>query len=171
MKTLKFPLMIMIFGLLTLNLASCNKDDDGGDGGSAPAGTIQAKIDGRTFTSAAVSSQATIVNAGSTSTLNIFGTDLGGNALSLVLNGVTGPGTYVIGGDNLVSISASYTEVNTTTFQTVSWAAPYEGGEEAGEIKIAELDETKVVGTFNFTAKNDDESPKEFTEGSFNMNF
>lgn len=45
MKTLKFPLMIMIFGLLTLNLASCNKDDDGGDGGSAPVGTIQAKID------------------------------------------------------------------------------------------------------------------------------
>lgn len=172
MKTLKTHLFFLLIGLFIFNITSCNKDDDGGDGGTAAPGTVQAKIDGSTFTSNSMASQANIVDVGPSFTINILGTDLSGNNINLTLNGVTGPGTYVIGGDNLVSISASYTEINTSTFQSSTWQAPYEGGDEVGEINIAQLEEDNIVGTFNFTARNsDDGSFKEVTDGSFNMAF
>ena len=172
MKTLKFSLLYLIFGLIAFNLSSCNKDDDGGDGGTAAPGTVKAKIDGSSFESSQLASQATLVDLGSTYTINIIGTDLSGNNLSLILNGVVGPGTYVIGGDNMVSISGSYTEINTSTFQSSTWQAPYEGGVEVGEINISEFSEENVKGTFSFTAKNsDDDSFKSITKGAFNMDF
>src|SRR5690606_9294569 len=111
MKTMKNTMHVMLVALaLIFTTTSCNNDDDGGDGGNAAAGTLQAKVDGSNFTSASQTTNATLINAGGTSTLSIFGSDLNGKTITLGINGVyDGVGTYEIGGGANVMVNASYT--------------------------------------------------------------
>jgi hypothetical protein len=173
MKTMKNTIYTMLIGLaLVFTGTSCSSDDDG-DGGNAAAGTVQAKVDGSNYTSNPQLSMATQTNVGGTTTVTVQGNDNSGKTIVLVMNGVTGTGTYQIGGGANVSISASYIEVNISNpSATQTWQAPFDST-VAGEVKINELSATKVVGTFNFTGKNvnGDNSTKAITEGSFNMNF
>lgn len=174
MKTIKRTMSLMLIALaLIFTGVSCSSDDDGGDGGEAANGTIQAKVDGSNFSSNPQLSAATQVNAGGTTTITVQGNDNSGKGIVIVMNGVTGEGTYQIGGGANVSISVSYIEANASNPQaTQIWQAPFDST-VAGEISISEFTTTKVKGTFNFTGKNvnGDNSTKEITDGSFNMDF
>ncbi len=162
-----YALLMMI---CVLAMPSCKKNEDGGPGGDAAPGTIKAMIDGSSFSSLKMTSVANRINAGGTSIITVQGNESSGKAIVLVMNGVDGTGTYSIGGDANISISASYTEVNISNpTATKIWQAPFDSS-VAGEVKIAELTNTTIKGTFTFTAKNTmDQSVREVTEGAFNM--
>lgn len=170
MKTIKrIGVLFMAIAISSFAL-SCSSSDDGGDGGNAAQGTIKAKINGSSFTSNKDFTTATKISA--VGTLTIQGSDNSGKEINLTLNGVDGAGTYEIGsGVGGIAIIASYTEANASNpMNSQSWQAPFDSN-VAGEIKISELTDSKVVGTFYFTAKNsNDNSTKEVTEGSFNVN-
>lgn len=172
MRTLR-NFMLLIMTLSVASLTSCKSDDDGGDGGSAPSGTLTAKVDGTNFQSLDISSSATVANNGNN--LIIIASNSDGNAFAITIVGYTGPGTYPIGGGANIFNSASYTETdvdlnNPQNSTTEIWQAPYDDT-QVGEINISEETETKVIGTFNFSGKNvnGDQSLKNVTEGSFNL--
>ena len=170
MKTIKKISVLFLATVISLFALSCSSSDDGGSGGSAAAGTIKAKVDGANFASNKDFTMATKIS--SVGTLTIQGSDNSGKGFNLILNGVEGEGTYEIGsGVGGIAITASYTEANASDpMNSQSWQAPYDST-IAGEIKISELTDSKVVGTFHFSAKNsNDNSMKEITEGSFNVN-
>lgn len=159
------------FGLILLALlvvVGCSKDDEGGSGGSTTAGTVEAKVDGSSFTSNSSFTAAQKVDAGGSTTVTIQGSDNSGKGIVFVINDFDGVGTYNIGGGANISVVASYIEVSASSQS--AWQAPYDES-IAGELKISE-DGESVKGTFHFTAENiQDQSMKEITEGSFNVEF
>lgn len=168
MKTIKF---LSVFLFISIALVSCNKsDDDGGDGGGAPEGTMTAKINGSSFTSMEIATTANEVTAGGSTTITIQGSDADGKGMVLIINTYDGTGTYTISDDNVFT-SASYVEANVSNPQaSQTWQAPFQDSGVVGEIKIAEKTDSNIKGTFNFEAKNsNDGSMRNVTEGSFNM--
>ncbi|MCX7548750.1 DUF6252 family protein [Xanthomarina sp. F1114] len=170
MKTLKhLTLLLMCFSLVTLS--SCSDDDDGGDagGGAAASGTITAKVNGASFTSMEITSTATKVSGGGQTTLTMQG-NTESQAISMVINGYDGVGTYTLSDDNVFR-NASYVEPNVSNpLNTQTWNAPYQDSGVIGEIKISEDTDSNIKGTFNFVGKNsNDDTIKEVTEGAFNL--
>lgn len=156
--------------LISTAFIACKNDDDGGDGGPAGAGTIEASVDGASFTSTPMLTTATAINLNGTSTISITGSDMGGRNISISIIGVyDGVGTYSIGGGANIVVTASYTEGSTAGVET--WVAPYDDV-VAGELNISNDTDTNLTGTFNFMCKNgNDNSIKNITSGSFNVNF
>lgn len=157
-----------------ISLTSCKKDDGGGGGGSAGAGTIVAKVDGNNFTSLEIASYASISSGNGATTVIIQGSDASGKAIMIGINGgFDGPGTYEISDTN-VFVNSTYIEIDVNNPQNAqSWSAPYEGSGVVGEIKVSEKTDTNIKGTFHYTAKNvnGDQSLKNITDGSFDLNF
>lgn len=176
MKTIKFFALLCLVAM-PFAITSCSSDDDGGGGGSAGANTIKAKVDGSWVTTVPVTGAAYHFG----SMLSIQGATAGTSSKSflLTIHSYDGVGTYYIGGGatGLGQAGAGYTEFNIdisnpTDIEEKTWQAPYEGGDQVGEIKVSEVTDTYVKGTFHFTAKNsDDGTTKTVTEGSFNMEF
>ncbi|HET8884812.1 MAG TPA: DUF6252 family protein [Salinimicrobium sp.] len=169
MKTLKNLFLVLFVSLIAV---SCSSDESGGGGGTAAAGTITAKIDGSTFTSNSQFTMATKTNTGASTTVTLQGSDNSGEALVIIMNAFTGVGTYNIGGGANLSVTASYILPNVSNpTASQSFMAPFDDT-VAGEIEITEVSDTNVKGTFYFMAKNSqDGSTKEFTNGSFNIDF
>ncbi len=176
MKTIK---QLNIFALLLISTAiftfSCKSDDDGGSGGSAAAGTITAKVNGTTITTMEMVTFAHNVSGSLSIQGNTGGTS--SKAFSMLILNFDGVGTYPIGGGANIANSASYSEIvvdinNPMNSQTYNWQAPYDAN-QAGEVKITEVTDAYVKGTFTFQCKNvnGDGSIKNVTEGSFNVNF
>ncbi|UPT71539.1 MAG: DUF6252 family protein [Flavobacterium sp. JAD_PAG50586_2] len=166
MKTIKHISLALVLAVTTI-LSSCSSDSSGG-GGSAAAGTIKAKAGSTNFTSLTQASYASMQGG----MLVIQGSDATGKAIQLVIAGATEAGTYTISDDNAISVVGSYTEVNLGTFDSTTWAAPYENSGSVGTITISEITATAVKGTFNFTGKNQEGTDtKAVTNGSFNVNF
>ena len=172
-----FMLFLMIGSLITLT--SCSSDDDSsGDGnGGAASGTLSAKVDGTSYQSIEISSSATVVNAGGFISLIIIASNSDGNAFSFSILGYEGTGTYdFTGADIAITNTASYTETdvdvnNPLNSTTEVWQAPYDNT-LAGSVSVTEESDSKVKGTFNFTCKNvnGDDSVKNITDGSFDLN-
>lgn len=165
----------MLVAGMTL-ICSCSSDDNGGGGGNAALGTIKAKVDGSNVTTMSMVTFATRVG----SLLSLSGNTGGTSSKAFTLNvtALDGVGTYDIGGAlGLGQANASYSEFvidlsNPGSPESRVWQAPYTGGEKVGEINISEITDTNVKGTFFFTCKNtSDNSIKNVTEGSFNINF
>ena len=175
MKTLKKISTLILAIAFSTSFFSCSGDDSGGNtGGNAAEGTIKAKIGGSTFTSISQGTTAVKVATGGAYTITVQGTDLGGKQLQLILNGVDGEtGTYEISQDATISAIGTYTEVNTTTFESQTWAAPNGTDAVSGSITISEITDTNIKGSFTFTARNQEDSNnvKEVTNGAFNVNF
>lgn len=180
MKTIK-KLSFILMALVALNYNSCSTDDDGGDGGAAAEGTITAKINGANFSSTPAATSATSVTVNGVTQVALVGSELsGGNSrnFAIQLISVEGEGTYQIGvmdDTGIIPVVATYTEASGDAggnVETTSWVAPFDDT-VAGELNIAEFTDTKIRGTFNFTAKNQEDSSDEIsvTEGSFNINF
>jgi len=172
MKTLKNFTKFSFLALVVL-LTSCSSDD-GGDNPIAVEGTITASVAGASFTSMEMATSATKITAGGTTTIAIQGTDMSGKTIRLQITGNAQAGTYEIGGDNVISVIGTYIEVNIQNPQnptTTTYVAPFQGGAVAGSITISEMTDTKVVGSFNFTAKNqsNQNDSKSITNGAFNV--
>jgi len=172
MKTLK---LLVLGCFLALGSIACSNDDDGGNNGNAADGTITATTEGSggNFSSTQQATQAQRSTSGSTTTIIVTGSDSNGKNLTLLINGFTGTGTYELGGNNNVAVTASYTETNLQNPQSSpSWAAPYSGNVD-GQINVSEVTDTNIQGTFNFTGRNngDDSDLKVISNGSFNVNF
>ena len=170
MKNLKIVCLIAFVGLAII---SCKKDDNGGDGGgSAVEGLVTAKVNGADFTSNSDFTVASKVTANGNTTVTIQGSDNSGKGIVLIINGFEGMGSYDIGGGSNVFVTGSYVEANASNPQnSQSWMAPFDDN-VAGEINISESTATKIVGTFNFNAKNtNNNSMKEITDGNFDVNF
>ncbi|MEM5567034.1 DUF6252 family protein [Psychroserpens sp. AS72] len=173
MRNLKqFMLFVMVGSLLSLT--SCSSDDDGGAPGSAPSGSLTAKVDGANFQSMEISSSATVANSGQN--LIIIASNSDGNAFSITIFGYEGVGTYPIGGGANIANVGSYSETdvdlnNPQNSTTEIWQAPYNDS-MVGEVNISDETDSKVIGTFNFTCKNvgGDQSIKTITDGSFDLN-
>ncbi|MFC4633919.1 DUF6252 family protein [Dokdonia ponticola] len=50
------------------------------------------------------------------------------------------------------------------------WVAPFDESQQ-GEINITSFTDSTIEGTFNFTGRNEDQSIKTITNGSFNVNY
>lgn len=170
LNKIKLILMVLTIGLFSL---SCSSDDDGGGSGPAGEGTITFKVDGTSVTTLEMVTFATYTNK----VLMVEGNTGGTNAKGIVLQvfGIDGPGTYPLGGNNDFFHVGAYLEFdidlnNPLGMTEESWQAPYDNT-LAGEIKVSELTDTKVVGTFYFKGQNvdGDESFKQITDGSFNV--
>jgi hypothetical protein len=170
MKTIKKISLVLLVAIATTLSTSCSSDD-GGSGGNAAAGTVQAKIDGASFTSATLLTTGVSITAGANTTLFIQGTDIQGKGFNFNINNFTGVGTYDIGGSSSVFVVANYVEGNATKpLDTQAWTAPYDDDSKRGEISVSSITADKVIGTFSFTSKNPNGGTvKTITEGSFNV--
>jgi hypothetical protein len=172
MRNFKQIMLFVMVGSL-LSLTSCSSDDDGGGTGNAGSGTVTAKVDGASFQSMSISSSATIANGGQN--LIIIGSNSDGEAFAITVLGYDGVGTYPIGGGANIFNSASYTETDVNLNDPVNstteiWTAPY-NDTMVGEIRVSEVSETNIKGTFDFTCKNvgGDQSIKTIADGSYNL--
>jgi hypothetical protein len=174
MKTFKKSILVLM-AVVAVSLTSCKKDDDGGDGGGggAGSGTVVAKVNGNNFTSLEIASTASQSSGGGSTTVTLQGSDASGKGIFIIINNFDGTGTYEFSDSN-VFVTATYVEANVSNPQnSQTWSAPYQGSGVVGEVKISEKTDTKIKGTFNFMAKNvnGDQSIKNITEGSFDLNF
>lgn len=168
MKRINY-VMLLIFTATTFLFNGCSSDDDGGDGGNAPAGTIRAQIDGSSFTSLEITTFANITTGGGQTTLVLQGNTTT-QAINILINGYDGVGTYQFSDNNVFRV-ASYIEPNVSNpLNSQTWTAPYENSGIVGELNVAEQTDTNIRGTFNFTARNsNDASLKSITNGQFNI--
>ncbi len=171
MKTFKKSILVLM-AVMAVSLTSCKKDDDGGGGGGAGSGTVVAKVGGSNFKSMEMASIATETNAGGSTTVSIQGSDASGKGIFIIINNFDGTGTYEFTDSNAFLVG-TYVETNINNPQnSQTWTAPYESSGVVGEVKISEKTDTKIKGTFSFKAKNvnGDQSIKNITDGSFNLN-
>ena len=170
MKNFKKSILVLM-AVVAVSLTSCKKDDDGGGGGGAGSGTIVAKAGGSNFKSMEAASRATMSTNGGNTTLILQGSDASGKGIVITIINYDGTGTYEFS-DSDVFIVGTYIETNINNPQdSQTWTAPYEASGVVGEVNISEQTDTKVKGTFNFTGKdvNGDQSLKNITDGSFNL--
>ncbi|HIB36353.1 DUF6252 family protein [Mesonia sp.] len=151
-------------------LVSCSKDDDGGNGGSAAAGTIEASVDGSSFASMEIATTAVEQDANGATMIRVQGSNSDGEGMVLTIMGFEGTGTYEINGSGNLLTNAIYTETDLSNpMDTQTWLAPYDES-VAGEIKVSEKTDTNIKGTFSFSGKNEEGGTvKEVTNGSFNV--
>ncbi|MFC7356626.1 DUF6252 family protein [Jejudonia soesokkakensis] len=169
MKNLK---RIALTFFVSVAMIACKSDDDAGSGGNAGNGKVQAKVNGSDFESNRDFTVANQSSSGSSTTVTIQGSDNDGKGIVLVINGFEGEGSYDIGGSNTVFVVATYVEANASNpMNSQTWSAPFDST-VAGEVNVTSVTSSKIEGTFNFNAKNNnDNSMRNITEGSFNVNF
>lgn len=158
-------------------LASCSSSSTG-PAGEADPGTIVASVNGRSFTTLTMTTSATYTDQGSGNIMiqgNTGGTS--SDAISLIILGAKGTGTFPIGGGANIANVASYTNIkidmsNPSAAKTSTYQAPYDD-KKVGEIVITELTDELIKGTFSFEAMNTtgDKSIVKITDGSFNIKF
>lgn len=129
-------------GLLLILTAACSGGGTGPSGGGADFSATIAGVGNWTGTS--LSTQAVISTNGS---FTITGTNGGANgvALSITLFNIKGPGTYPFGVGGSVRGG-----LGTVSQGTAIWSTPLSGS--AGTVIITSVSNTRIVGTFNFTA-------------------
>ncbi len=174
MKNLKQALKIL-FITIALTAVSCSSDDDSGNGaGAAGNGQVVATIDGTSFQSIAQGTQAvSVTNAGFTS-ITISAINLNGQALNIFINSNNVEETsYDLTDASGSLVSATYTIVDTQTFESMSYASPFLNSGDVGTITITSLTDTNIQGTFEFDMSNQDmpSDIKSVTNGSFNLDF
>lgn len=166
----KFQQLSQILFLATVfAFTSCSSDSEGGSVNAAD-GTITAKVDGQTVTSAKALTQASLTT-GQFSMLAMQGTDMNGDGISISIAGYTGVGKYEVGGGSSVFAVCTYIDKDMSNPTDPNmWTGPYDEAALVGYVDITEQTDTKIKGTFQFKAKNQkDGSIKEITDGSFNI--
>ena len=153
MRTLKnFMLLLMTVSLITF--ASCSKDDDGGSGGSAAEGTVEATVNGSNFTSMEIASWAQTTTNNGITQLAISGSDANGNVILIQILGYEGVGTYEFDSNTTIFSTASYTEIDISNISnpvSTSWIAPFMDSGVAGTVNISSDDGTTSVSYTHLT--------------------
>ena len=170
MKKIK-QLGTIAFLALGLSFGSCSSDDSGDStGGVAADGTITASVDGNSITTL----NAATIALKTGNLLNVSGSTMTGESITMVISNFTGNGTYnVITGNDLGAVF-TYTKIDLNNPQSTNntWYAPFDGTTgTSGTITVTESTDQKVKGTFSFKGVNDLGTYKNVTNGSFNVNF
>lgn len=157
-----FKAFIIVLAVMSVSLTACKKDDNGDDnGGNLPGtGTMTLKYNGTDW-----SATLTVQAVNSNGVINVTGSDGNAHQASVILYGVSGPGTYALGAGYPQNL-CTWTE-GTDASQTYS-ASLVLG---SGSVTITELSDSKVKGTFEFTAYNTNQETRQITEGAFEANF
>jgi len=173
MKNLNNLKRIALTLFISAALFACKSDDEGGSGGDAASGTVEAKVAGSNYKSDKQGTQAQRIESQGTTTILITSNEFssGKNITLTISSGFDGIGTYQIGGGPNVFVNAQYVEGNANDpLDSQIWSAPFDES-VAGEINVSAVSDSNIKGTFSFTGKNEDGSFKEVTEGSFNVDF
>lgn len=160
MKNFK-SFFLMLTAIAVLGLTSCNKssDDDVTPDNPLSNGSISLKVDGSSW-NASLAVQAINTNG----VINVTGSDSNAKQASVILYGVTEPGTYNVQAG--LQHQLRWTEGLGTNDTYMA-----NGLVGSGSITITELSSTKVKGTFQFTGVNTAQASKSITEGSFEATF
>ncbi len=144
-------------GAALILLGACGGDSSGPGGGNA---AFTATVDGSSWTSAAISTQAQ-ASAGGNYVL-VGGTGVsGGTSIVMTLFNIAAPGTYPLGVGGTVRGGTASVTIGNGTF-----AAPLSGS--AGTVTLTAVSATHITGTFAFTA-GADPSIHNVTNGSFDL--
>ena len=167
--TFKAILLAVTFSSL---LISCGGDDDlpPVTPVTPPANSsfIKAKVDGQAFSSyifGTSAASANISNAGPQQLIQVLGSNLNANNISITLLGITEAGTYQINPSNDGSVMAYTPGTGGVAYSTGECSG------SGGTIVITTLSSTKIEGTFSFIGKDSENCgsgvTKTVTEGSF----
>jgi len=181
MRKLNVTFLLICTLFLTV-ITSCSNDDPEDDDVevvTAAEGTMIAEVDGNAFTSLSLATFATFQTIPGVGTyLNITGSDVNVTTITLNIYDYNGVGTYnlEIVDDFIYVNNALYAETNVDVNDplkstVVQWGVPTEDRTDiTGSVTITEDTDTKIVGTFEFTAITDDlSSTVEITSGAFNL--
>ncbi|HRP91161.1 MAG TPA: DUF6252 family protein [Edaphocola sp.] len=165
--------IITLLGISMVSLFSACKKNNTGKNGQAAEGTINFQVDGTNVTTMAITTTATIQS----NALSMQGSKTEGSltkAVSFVIYGYNGVGTYAFKGNAISPSLAIYSETtldpnNPTNPESRAWVSNAINGDEVGEISISEVTATHVKGTFHFKGLSDNQTQKEIKEGSFNV--
>lgn len=152
---------LMLAAVAVLGFTSCDKnsDDDVTPENPISNGTITLKVDGSSW-NASLAVQAVNTNG----VINVTGSDSDAKQASVILYGVTEPGTYNVQAG--LQHQLRWTEGLGTNDSYIA-----NGLIGSGSITITELSSSKVKGTFQFTGANTAQATKSITEGSFEATF
>ncbi len=155
------PLAALLVGLAA---ASCGGDGDKDPTGPGPSGTdpyyLRGTINGAAWSAPGLPIGVTHATPGQ---YVLIAEPAGSYRLSIVLWNITGPGTYALG-------VGAQTRGGTVTLslQPATWVAPNSGS--AGSMTFTTLNDTLMVGTFNFTANEvGGASTRTLTAGEFRL--
>lgn len=174
MKTIQTTLgKLVLFLTLTFAIASCSSNDDNSTPitpVTPPANSsfITAKVNGQGFSTNIFGVSAASANrsgTGSGTLIQVLGSNLGSNSISINLIGVTTTGTYTID----PSVDGSVMAYTPGT-GGVSYGTGICDG-SGGTLTVTTLTDTKIEGTFSFVGKDGENcgtsETKNVTEGSF----
>ena len=160
MKTFRtFFYALMVYSVA---LASCTKDDDNAepDNSDNGSGTLTATVNGSYF-DATLAVQAVFENG----VLSVAGNNGNAQQLQITLLNPDGAGTYQIGGNMANPNTGMYVDGPSAeeTYTTMV-------GVGNGSVEITEFTDSKVKGTFSFTARNTGGNEVHVTDGRFDVN-
>lgn len=160
MKKFKM-LFVALLSISILSLSSCNKEDDAvtPDNPLISGGSLSLKVDGTSW-----NASLAVVGINSNGVINVTGSDSNAHQASIILIGVTEPGTYTI--STGLQHQLRWTEGLGTNESYLA-----NGLIGSGSITVTELSSAKIKGTFQFTGANTDQITKSITEGSFEATF
>lgn len=157
MNTIKY--IVLLLGIVAVSFSACKKDDSNDDNngnGNPPTGSMSLKVGGKSWTA---NFGVTVVKMGDVTSVTGTGD---GKSCNISMYQLNGTGTFPIGGQTVNSNVATWSEG--TGSENIYVATFQQGG---GSITITELTSTRISGTFNFVAKNDQNYERDITEGSF----
>ena len=158
---------VMALALAVLLGPGCGGDGPTDPGGSGGGDGLTAKVNGASFSAEPIG--VTALGGGGPGAFVITGAQtVSGKttAISIVLNFVSGPGTFPLG-----VLPGTIGGIGTVGESGSSWITEYTGS--AGSVTITTLTPTRIVGTFSYTAEPGSSNPstedKVVTAGRFNV--
>lgn len=156
MKTKNLILgMLLVFGIA---MSSCKKSDDSSNPGTGN-GTLSLKYGGTSW-NASLAVQAINTNG----VINVTGSDSDAHQASLLLMGVTQPGTYQI-------TALSGHQLRWTEGLNPEQTYLANGIIGSGSITVTEISDSAIKGTFTFEGYSTSSATKSITDGNFSANF
>lgn len=154
-------LFVALLSISIISLSSCNKDDDAAtpDNPITGGGSITLKVDGTSW-----NASLAVVGINTNGVINVTGSDSDAHQASIILYGVTEPGTYNV--TSGLQHQLRWTEGLGTNDSYIA-----NGLIGSGSITVTELSSAKIKGTFQFTGANTAQTTKSITEGSFEATF
>ncbi len=171
----KFKLLLAFIAVGSIAMTSCSSDDDAPAADPAApvagAGQMIATVDGASYQSIAQGTTANITNNSGTEFLQMTSVNLNGEAITItVLRPMIEEDSYDFDSNLNITATATYTRVDTSTFQSESFAAPYMDSGDVGTITITELTADNIKGTFEVMMSNQDTNQViNVTGGSFDI--
>lgn len=158
----------LAFTALLLTLSSCSSDEsDSAIQTSDMATYIFATVNGESFKTFELNGFLSAQTANSDSRIIITGMDQNQNGMTIYLSDITQMGTYTISAENFLN-RIGYG--NDASGVTVSSTADCDG--VTGTIIVTALTDTKIEGTFELIANNDEcTAQTSVTQGSFRGTF